>query len=106
MGVYSPRPAARPGPAPGSPGRAGGSRRAGPGRRPRLDRVVEFDEAVWLIDNKTGDDSRGLADDQLVERHQPQLSGYRTLLAALYPGKPVRAALLLADGRLVDMTSG
>jgi hypothetical protein len=33
-----------------------------------------------------------------------QLAGYRSLLAGLYPGKPVHAALLLADGRLVDMT--
>jgi ATP-dependent helicase/nuclease subunit A len=78
----------------------------GDGRLQRLDRVVEFDDAVWLIDYKTGDDGRGLADDQLVERHQPQLSGYRTLLAALYPGKPVHAALLLGDGRLVAMTPG
>ena len=31
---------------------------------------------------------------------------YRILLAELYAGKPVHAALLLADGRLVDMMSG
>ena len=73
------------------------------GRAQRLDRVVEFDEAVWLIDYKTGNDNLALSDEQLAERHQPQLAGYQTLLAGLYPGKPVRAALLLADGRLVDM---
>ncbi len=73
------------------------------GRLQRLDRVVEFDDAVWLIDYKTGGDSRSLPDAQLVERHQPQLAGYRTLLAALYPDKPVHAALLLADGRLIPM---
>ncbi|KVW95534.1 UvrD-helicase domain-containing protein [Thiobacillus denitrificans] len=69
----------------------------------RLDRVVEFDDAVWLIDYKTGGDSRPLPDAQLVERHQPQLAGYQTLLAELYPGKPVHAALLLVDGRLIPM---
>jgi len=73
------------------------------GRLQRLDRVVEFDDAVWLIDYKTGGDSRTLPDAQLVERHQPQLAGYRTLLAGLYPDKPVHAALLLADGRLISM---
>lgn len=73
------------------------------GRLQRLDRVVEFDDAVWLIDYKTGGDSRTLPDAQLVERHQPQLAGYQTLLAGLYPGKPVHAALLLADGRLIPM---
>ncbi len=73
------------------------------GRAQRLDRVVEFDDAVWLIDYKTGNDNLALSNEQLAERHQPQLAGYQTLLAGLYPGKPVRAALLLADGRLVDM---
>ncbi|MDP2253419.1 MAG: nitrogenase component 1, partial [Thiobacillus sp.] len=73
------------------------------GHLQRLDRVVEFDDAVWLIDYKTGDDSRALSDAQLVERHRAQLAGYRSLLAELHAGKPVHAALLLADGRLVDM---
>jgi len=73
------------------------------GRLQRLDRVVEFDEAVWLIDYKTGDDSRNLSDAQLAERHRPQLAEYQSLLAGLYPGKPVHAALLLADGRLIHL---
>ena len=75
------------------------------GRMQRLDRVVEFDDAVWLVDYKTGDDSRSLSDAQLAERHRPQLAGYQTLLAGLYPGKPVHTALLLADGRLVDLNT-
>jgi ATP-dependent helicase/nuclease subunit A len=73
------------------------------GRLQRLDRVVEFDDAVWLIDYKTGDDSRNLSDAQLAERHRAQLAGYRALLAELYAGKPVHAALLLADGRLIQL---
>ncbi|MHB1143478.1 MAG: UvrD-helicase domain-containing protein [Thiobacillus sp.] len=75
----------------------------GSGRLQRLDRVVEFDDAVWLIDYKTGDDSLALSDAQLTERHRPQLAGYRSLLAELHAGKPVHAALLLADGRLIPM---
>ena len=75
------------------------------GHMQRLDRVVEFDDAVWVIDYKTGDDSLGLTDAHLAERHRPQLSNYQTLLAGLYPGKPVQTALLLADGRLVNMTT-
>jgi ATP-dependent helicase/nuclease subunit A len=73
------------------------------GRLQRLDRVVELDDAVWLIDYKTGDDSRTLSDAQLAERHRAQLEGYRTLLSALYPAKRIHAALLLADGRLVGV---
>ena len=73
------------------------------GRTQRLDRVVEFDDAVWLIDYKTGGDSLGLPDAHLAERHRPQLANYQTLLSGLYPGKPVHAALLLADGRMVNL---
>jgi ATP-dependent helicase/nuclease subunit A len=65
--------------------------------------VVEYDDAVWLIDYKTGDDSRSLSDVELAERHCAQLAGYQSLLADLYPGRPVQAALLLADGRLVQL---
>jgi acyl-CoA synthetase (AMP-forming)/AMP-acid ligase II len=71
------------------------------GREQRVDRVVEFDDAVWLIDYKTGDDSRLLSDAELAARHRAQLEAYRALLAALHPGKAVHAALLLGDGRLV-----
>ena len=75
----------------------------GSGGLQRLDRVVEFDGAVWLIDYKTGDDSRALSETQLLEHHRAQLTGYRALLAELHPGKPVHCALLLADGRLIPM---
>jgi len=60
---------------------------------------------VWLIDYKTGNDSLTLSDAELAERHHPQLARYRTPLAALYPGKPLHAALVLADGRLVELNS-
>ncbi len=73
------------------------------GRVQRLDRVVEFDDAVWLIDYKTGDDSLALSDAQLAEHHRAQLVGYRSLLAELHAGKPVHSALLLADGRLIHL---
>jgi ATP-dependent helicase/nuclease subunit A len=73
------------------------------GRMQRLDRVVEFDDTVWLIDYKTGDDSRGLSDEQLADRHRAQLAGYRALLAGIHAGRPVHAALLRADGRLVHL---
>ncbi len=68
-------------------------------RRP--DRVVEFDDAVWVIDYKTGDDGLALSDADLAERHRAQLEGYRHLLAALYPARTIHAAVLRADGRLI-----
>lgn len=73
------------------------------GRVQRLDRVVEFDDAIWLLDYKTGADDCRASETVVIERHRPQLTAYQTLLAALYPDRPVHAALLLADGRLVSI---
>jgi len=73
------------------------------GRLQRLDRVVECDDSVWLIDYKTGDDSLRLSDAELAERHGAQLAGYRALLVELYPAVPLHAALLLANGRLIEV---
>jgi len=75
------------------------------GQVQRLDRVVEFDGAVWLLDYKSGEDSRMIREAELVARHHPQLARYRTLLAALYSDRPIHAALLLGDGRLVKVTT-
>jgi len=75
----------------------------GEGRLHRVDRVVEHADAIWLIDYKTGEESRAETDADLAARHRPQLAAYHDLVAALWPGRTIRAALLLADGRLVDM---
>jgi ATP-dependent helicase/nuclease subunit A len=73
------------------------------GRTQRLDRVVEFADAIWVLDYKTGTEALQLDDDALRQQHRAQLDGYRQLLDALYPGKRIRAALLPVDGRLIEM---
>ena len=60
------------------------------GQLRRIDRLVEFDDEVWVLDYKTG----GFAEDYL-----DQLADYRRAVAALYPGKRIRSALLFGDGR-------
>ena len=71
------------------------------GRTQRLDRVVEFDDAVWVLDYKTGADALLETDATLQQRHGDQLIRYTRLLAELHVDKPICAALLLADGRLI-----
>lgn len=68
----------------------------------RIDRLVEFDDAVWLLDYKTG----GHAEADLARRAEPhvaQLDAYRRAARALYPGKPVHAALLFSDGAFFEL---
>lgn len=75
----------------------------GEGRLHRVDRVVEYADTIWLIDYKTGEESLAETDTDLTARHRPQLAVYHDLVTALWPDRMIRAALLLADGRLVDM---
>ena len=58
------------------------------GELKRIDRLVEFDNEVWVLDYKTGA-SAGLA----------QLEEYRSAMQAIYPGKTVRCALIFSDGK-------
>ncbi|HEX8979194.1 MAG TPA: UvrD-helicase domain-containing protein [Parasulfuritortus sp.] len=72
------------------------------GRLRRIDRLVEFDDAVWVLDYKTGGtDEADLG--RRAEPHLAQLADYRQAVAALYPGKRVCAALLFGDGQLYQV---
>jgi ATP-dependent helicase/nuclease subunit A len=64
----------------------------------RIDRLVEFDGEVWVLDYKTG---VAEADPALQDAYRKQLGDYRDAVRALYPGKKVCAMLLFADGREV-----
>jgi len=71
----------------------------GNGRLARIDRLVEFETEIWLLDYKTG----GLAEADLALRslpHLEQMAGYRAAAVQLFAGKPVRVALAYADGRV------
>jgi ATP-dependent helicase/nuclease subunit A len=75
------------------------------GERRRIDRLVEFPDALWILDYKTG----GLSEADLSRRAAPyleQLGEYLRAMAALYPGKPVRAGLVFTDGRFWAMPEG
>ncbi len=69
----------------------------------RIDRLVEFSDAVWVLDFKTG----GLEEPDPARRAAPhlgQLLAYRQAVAQLYPGRPVRTALLFVDGLFHEVT--
>jgi ATP-dependent helicase/nuclease subunit A len=60
----------------------------------RLDRVVEFADAIWILDYK-----RNLLDSER-EDYRAQLMTYRTALQAVWPAKSIRTALITVDGQL------
>ena len=67
------------------------------GRAARMDRLVEFEQEIWVLDYKSG----GLDEPDVCRRsapHQAQMDRYRHAAQALFPRKPVRTALVFADG--------
>jgi ATP-dependent helicase/nuclease subunit A len=60
----------------------------------RIDRLVLFKDALWVLDYK-----RQVLAQQQTDYWQ-QLARYRAACGALFPGKPVHSALITVDGRL------
>jgi len=66
----------------------------------RIDRLVEFEDEVWVLDYKTGE----AADAASAKQHyRAQLEAYRGAVGSLYPAKPVRAGVILGGGTLVAL---
>ncbi len=63
----------------------------------RFDRLVEFDDAVWILDYK-----RQVLDSELAG-YRAQLAQYGAVAAQLYPGKQIVTALIGADGQLLQL---
>lgn len=66
------------------------------GQLRRIDRLVEFENEVWILDYKTG----ASADPQFFS---VQLEEYRTAIEAIHPYKVVRCAVIFADGKLAEV---
>ena len=66
------------------------------GELKRIDRLVEFENEVWVVDYKLGDSED-------AARYRGQMQEYRAAMQAVYAGKAVRCALLFADGVLSEV---
>jgi ATP-dependent helicase/nuclease subunit A len=64
----------------------------------RIDRLVEFDDEVWVLDYKTGAPSDFMS-------YSAQMQEYRVAMQAVYVGKIVRCALLYSDGTLCEIST-
>ncbi len=66
------------------------------GELKRIDRLVEFDDEVWVLDYKTGAKPD-------VAPYRAQMREYCTAMQAVYADKTVRCALLFEDGVLREV---
>jgi len=63
----------------------------------QVDRLVVGEDAVSVIDYKTNRPAPARAED-VPEAYLDQMAAYRAVLARIYPGRPIRCALLWTDG--------
>ncbi len=66
------------------------------GELKRIDRLVEFDDEVWVLDYKLGDSED-------AARYRAQMEEYRAAMQSVYAGKTVRCALVFAEGKLLEI---
>ena len=66
------------------------------GEMKRIDRLVEFDGEVWVLDYKLGESEDAV-------RYRVQMLEYRNAMQTVYAGKKVRCALVFADGVLSEV---
>ena len=66
------------------------------GQLRRIDRLVEFDAEVWVLDYKTGGETVSLA-------HTAQMEAYRAAMQIIHPDKAVRCALIFTDGKFAEV---
>jgi len=71
---------------------------AGDGTLRRIDRLVEFNDALWVLDYKSSG-----SDTQRLEAYRAQVADYAGAVASVFPGHTVRGALVFADGTLLEV---
>ena len=64
------------------------------GQIKRIDRLVEFENEIWLLDYKTG----GVVN---PAQHRAQMEEYRAAIQTIYAEKSAYCALIQADGSLI-----
>jgi len=66
------------------------------GELKRIDRLVEFDDEIWVLDYKLGDSED-------AARYRGQMQEYQVAMQSVYAGKAVKCALVFADGILSEV---
>ncbi|MBA3904383.1 MAG: hypothetical protein C0522_12060 [Rhodocyclaceae bacterium] len=64
----------------------------------RIDRLVETEDCLWVLDYKSGE-----ADAGQLAGYRAQLEGYRQAVSGAFPAKPVRCGLVFGDGEWVEI---
>lgn len=69
----------------------------------RLDRIVEFDKEVWILDYKVADRVDETNASAHARVYEAQMREYYRAVQALYPEKQVRCGIVFAKGWFVEL---
>ena len=70
----------------------------GSGALLRIDRLVEYEDSVWVLDYKSSG-----SDTSRLDEYRHQVTVYCKAVAAIFPGRRVRGALIFADTTLREV---
>ena len=69
----------------------------------RIDRLVEFEDSVWILDYKMGDATEDTDLARSAARYRKQLEEYRSAMQTVYPGRTINCALIFPGGLLYEI---
>ena len=64
----------------------------------RIDRLVEFEDAVWILDYKITDAGDEQHLDRRAKPYLPQLNEYRNAMGTVYAGKAIHCGIVFPNG--------
>ncbi|MDA0237123.1 MAG: UvrD-helicase domain-containing protein [Proteobacteria bacterium] len=68
----------------------------------RIDRLVEFDDELWILDYKISSDQSVHPNHDIQSQYKKQLTQYRDDLLQIKKMKPIRIGVVLSSGELVE----
>jgi ATP-dependent helicase/nuclease subunit A len=69
----------------------------------RIDRLVEFDTSIWVLDYKSTETATAATLAQAAKPHQAQLKNYLAAMRTLFPGKQMNGGLIFKGGLLFEI---
>ena len=71
----------------------------------RIDRLVEFENEIWVLDYKSTEAATEATLTQAAQPHRAQLKNYLTAMRALFSDKQMKGGVIFKSGLLFEMSS-
>jgi ATP-dependent helicase/nuclease subunit A len=69
----------------------------------RIDRLVHFNEEIWVLDYKISLNESSLLNTSKRSQYKQQLAEYKSDLQAMKIIKPIRMGIVLSSGDLIEL---